>query len=221
MNKPMNKTMNKKYIYPFMVVAMVASLTACNTKSSTLEGKAPQQTTVATNPSTTPTPTATPTTNATANPNPTETPSMAQLRSKSPTQPFSSKPFTTETPKDGKKTASKSIDVTLYTSDDQCEKHVPQKVAVSAGEGIEEAVGKIIEKRDTADFSLSGYRVAVKDGVATVDLRMASNSKRQFASLSSCEQFGLFGSMKKTLTSNPQWKIKDVRFTEKGEEIPL
>jgi hypothetical protein len=209
-NKSINKSINKKYIYPLMVVGIVASLTACNTKPSTLEGKAPQQTTV------TPSATATPTAS------PTETPSMAQLRSKSPTQPFSDKPFTTETPEaSGKKAASKNIDVTVYTSDSQCDKHVPEKVAVSADEGIEEAVGKIIEKRDTADFSLSGYRVAVKNGVATVDLRMAPNSKRQFASLSSCEQFSLFGSMKKTLTSNPQWKIKDVRFTEKGEEIPL
>ncbi|MFM6369036.1 MAG: sporulation/spore germination protein, partial [Dolichospermum sp.] len=40
-------------------------------------------------------------------------------------------------------------------------------------------------------------------------------------SLSSCEQFALFGSVRKTLMSNSEWKIKDVRFTERGEDIVL
>jgi hypothetical protein len=31
----------------------------------------------------------------------------------------------------------------------------------------------------------------------------------------------LFSSVRKTLISNSQWKIKDVRFTERGEEIAL
>ncbi|MCS6794155.1 MAG: hypothetical protein N3E45_01570 [Oscillatoriaceae bacterium SKW80] len=64
-------------------------------------------------------------------------------------------------------------------------------------------------------------RVAAKTGVATVEMRLSPNSKRQFVSLSSCEQFGLFGSLRKTLTSNPAWKIKEVRFSEGGKEIEL
>jgi hypothetical protein len=68
---------------------------------------------------------------------------------------------------------------------------------------------------------LSGYRVRVNNGVATVDLRLSPQSKRNFVSLSSCEQFALFGSVRKTLTNNSQWKIKEVRFTEKGEAIVI
>ncbi|AUT00522.1 hypothetical protein CLI64_09045 [Nostoc sp. CENA543] len=139
--------------------------------------------------------------------------SMAQLRAKS---------NTVQSPNDTSKAiSSKTVNVTLYTSDVQCQEFVPQKVTVPATEPLTNAVGRIIEEQDTADFSVSGYRVRVKNGVATVDLRLAPQSKRQFASLSSCEQFALFGSLRKTLTSNSQWKIQEVRFTNKGEEIVL
>ncbi|MFM6472207.1 MAG: sporulation/spore germination protein, partial [Dolichospermum sp.] len=57
--------------------------------------------------------------------------------------------------------------------------------------------------------------------VATVDIRVSPESKRQLFSLSSCEQFALFGSVRKTLMSNSEWKIKDVSFTERGEDITL
>ncbi|MBD2021984.1 hypothetical protein H6F43_17535, partial [Leptolyngbya sp. FACHB-36] len=60
-----------------------------------------------------------------------------------------------------------------------------------------------------------------RNGVATVDLRLPANAKRRFVSLSTCEQLALFGSIRKTLTSNRQWKIKSVRFTEKGQPIVL
>ena len=86
---------------------------------------------------------------------------------------------------------------------------------------MNEAIGKIFKEQNTADFSVSGYRVNVKNGVAIVDLRVSPESKRQVSSLSSCEQFALFSSVRKTLISNSQWKIKDVRFTERGEDITL
>ncbi|WP_309232586.1 hypothetical protein [Cylindrospermum sp. FACHB-282] len=109
--------------------------------------------------------------------------------------------------------------MTLYTSDTQCQELIPQQASVPAEEPIKATVVKILEQRDTSDFSLSGYRVNVKKGVATVDLRVSPESKRQLASLSSCEQFALFGSLRKTLTSNVQWNIKEVNFTEGGKEI--
>ncbi|WP_404800345.1 sporulation/spore germination protein [Amazonocrinis nigriterrae] len=141
---------------------------------------------------------------------PTQTPSMAQLRAKS----------TNIQPSASSRTA-KTVNVTLYTSDAQCQELIPQQVSVPAKKPVTGAVGKIIEERDTGDLSLSGYRVNVKNGLATVDLRLSPQSKRQLASLSSCEQFALFGSLRKTLTSNAQWNIKEVRFTERGEEIVL
>ena len=70
---------------------------------------------------------------------------------------------------------------------------------------------------------LAGYRVNLdlNKRVVTIDFRLSPDSKRQFVSLSMCEQFTLFGSLRKTLTDNPQLKIKDVRFTNQGQEIRL
>jgi hypothetical protein len=154
----------------------------------------------------------------TKQPNGLFSPTTAQLRAKSANveSPDQKPPAT-----NSQATASKTINVTLYTSDTQCQELIPQKAVVSAEEPMTGAIGKILAQRDTSDFNLSGYRVSVKNGVATVDLRISPESKRQLASLSSCEQFALFGSLRKTLTSNAEWKIKEVRFTERGQEILL
>ena len=128
---------------------------------------------------------------------------------------------TVEPYSNNKAISGKTTNVTVYTSDAQCQELIPQKADVSAAEPMNEAIGKIFKEQSTADFSVSGYRVNVKNGVAIVDLRISPDSKRQVSSLSSCEQFALFSSVRKTLISNSQWKIKDVRFTERGEDIML
>lgn len=161
----------------------------------------------------TPSPATTPP-NSLSSQTPSQIPSVAQLREKSPKE-------NTPSPSTSEATISKTTNVTLYTSDTQCQKLIPEKVSVPAEEPVTNVVSKILEKRDTSDFSLSGYRVNIKNGIATVDLRISPESKRQIASLSSCEQFALFGSLRKTLTSNAQWNIKEVRFTERGEDIVL
>jgi hypothetical protein len=184
---------NKKYIVTLLILAIATSISSCNSNPTVSNTKEP-----------TPAP-ATPTPTPTSQP----TPSIGQLRAK-----------TTPSP-DSKAVTDKNINVTVYTSDTQCQELIPKKVTVPAQEPVTSAVGKIIEEQDTADFNLSGYRVIIQDGVATVDLRIAPDSQRQLTSLSSCEQFALFGSLRKTLTSNAQWKIKEVRFTERGEEIVL
>ncbi|MEA5503320.1 sporulation/spore germination protein [Halotia wernerae UHCC 0503] len=184
-----------KYFLPFIVVAIAASLSSCNSPSTSDNI-----------PSGTPAPT---TTQGLSTPTP--TPSVAQLRAKSNNNVEPSENTSIAT--------AKTANVTLYTSDVQCQKLIPQKVLVPAAEPVTGAVGKIIEERDTADLSLAGYRVKVKNGIATVDLRLSPQSKRQLVSLSSCEQFALFGSLRKTLTSNAQWNIKEVRFTEGGKEV--
>ncbi|MBD2203800.1 GerMN domain-containing protein [Calothrix sp. FACHB-1219] len=199
----------KRYFLGFIAAAIATSLSSCNSNPT------PNQENI----SQTPAPT---TTAAISSPSPSQTPSMAQFRAKSEdvqTPTPTESPTDTPTPAESPTTSNQTTDVTLYTSDTQCQQLIPQKVPVSADEPVKAAVGKILEKRDSGDFSLSSYRINVKNGVATVDLRVAPNSKRQIASLSSCEQFALFGSVRKTLTSNAQWKIKDVRFTERGEEI--
>jgi hypothetical protein len=118
-------------------------------------------------------------------------------------------------------TATKTVAVNVYKLDNQCKNFVAEKVTVPANQPITGAVGKVLEDLDSADFSLSGYRVNVASGVATIDLRVAPDSRRKLVSLSSCEQLALFGSLRRTLTSNPQWKIRSVRFTDRGQEVVL
>jgi hypothetical protein len=118
--------------------------------------------------------------------------------------------------------STKTVTLKIYRADSQCQNLVPETAAVPNANPVNAAVGKVIEEANSSDFELAGYRVNVnKNGVATVDLRRSPNSQRQFASLSACEQFALFGSLRKTLTDNSQLKIKDVRFTEQGKEIAL
>lgn len=113
--------------------------------------------------------------------------------------------------------------ITIYQPDSQCQTLVPAKVTLPSTSALQGAVGKILEQRNSNNFNVTGYRVSVnpKSGIATVDMRLAPNSQRKFVSLSTCEQFALFGSLRKTLTSNPGFKIKDVRFTKQGQEISL
>lgn len=123
----------------------------------------------------------------------------------------------------GQSPAPNTVTVTIYKADDSCEARIPTKIAVAAHNSLKATVGKVLEPFDTKDFDLVDYQVAVneKSGVATVNMRLSPNSKRRFVSLSSCEQTAFFGSLNKTLTSNPAWKIKSVRFTEQGKEIEL
>ena len=199
--------MNKKYIFSLMLSAIAIAISSCgsNQSANNLENT---ESPVASSPL--PTPTSEiqpPEINITTTPSPTPT-----------TTPFGTQtPPSSETPK----TSSKNVDITVYTSDLQCQELLPKTVSVSVDEPVKDAVGRIIAEKDSGDFNISNYRVNVDNGIATVDLRLSPNSPRQFTSLSSCEQFALFGSLKKTLTSNPKWNIKDVRFTEAGEEIIL
>ncbi|HBB34655.1 MAG TPA: sporulation/spore germination protein [Cyanobacteria bacterium UBA8803] len=119
--------------------------------------------------------------------------------------------------------ATKTIALNIYYVDSQCETLVPEKVAVAANSPVNAAVGKLLERASSSDFDLAGYRVNLdaNRGIATIDFRLSPDSKRQFVSLSQCEQFALFGSLRKTLTANPQLKIKEVRFTDQGERIFL
>ncbi|MBN3923069.1 GerMN domain-containing protein [Nostoc sp. NMS4] len=201
----MNTT--KRYFLTLIFVTMVASLGSCSSNPTASNIN-----------SVTPSPTTAPT-NSVSSQTPSQIPSVAQLREKSPNQESSKE--NTPSSSTSKVATSKTTNVTLYTSDTQCQKLIPEKVSVPAEEPVKNVVSKILEKRDTSDFSLSGYRVNIKNGIATVDLRISPESKRQITSLSSCEQFALFGSLRKTLTSNAQWNIKEVRFTERGQDIVL
>ena len=204
----------KRYIFPLMLSAMAIAASSCGSNpSGDSVGETPSdEPPVASSPF--PTPSSeiqTPEPEITAIPLPTaeSAPSGAE------TTP------TPETPNQNKTGNLKNSDITLFTSDLQCQKLVPQQVSVSSNEPVKDAVGKIIAAKNTADINISNYRVNVNSGTATVDFRIPPDSPRQLVSLSSCEQFALFRSIEKTLTSNPKWNIKNVRFTESGEEIYL
>ncbi|MEH2434029.1 MAG: sporulation/spore germination protein [Nostoc sp.] len=205
MRKIMNT--NKRDFLPLIFVTIVVSLSSCNSNPTArnIDSGTPSSTTTPTN--------------SASSQTPSQIPSVAQLREKSPNQEFPKE--NTPSSSTPKAVTSRTTSVTMYTSDTQCQELIPEKVSVPAEKPVINVVSKILEKRDTSDLSLSGYRVNIKDGIATVDLRISPDSKRQIASLSSCEQFALFGSLRKTLTSNAQWNIKEVRFTERGENIVL
>lgn len=119
--------------------------------------------------------------------------------------------------------ATNTITVNIYHADSQCQTLVPEKVGVSAETPLDAAVGEVLKQASSSDFDLAGYRVSInpKTRVATVDLRRTPNSQRHFLSLSTCEQFALFGSLRKTLVDNSQFQVKDVQFTEQGEDLYL
>lgn len=113
------------------------------------------------------------------------------------------------------------VAVSIYVMDDSCSNFKAESVEVPAAEAMSEAVGEVLDRHSFEAFKLSGYRVKVENSKATVDLRLAEDSERQFLSLSSCEQQGLFGGLEETLTQNPSWQINQVEFTNRGKEIVL
>ncbi|MGQ4649444.1 hypothetical protein [Lyngbya aestuarii] len=120
-------------------------------------------------------------------------------------------------------TATKTLAVNIYTTDSQCQALVPEVVTVPASNSVSAAVDKVLAQTNSADFELVGYRVNIDADtkIATIDLRRSPDAQRQFVSLSTCEQYNLFGSLRKTLTTNSPLNIKDVRFMEQGQEIYL
>lgn len=116
-----------------------------------------------------------------------------------------------------------TVTVTIYKADNQCETLIAEKVELLQHRLLIRVVGKVIEQATSADFDIAGYRVNLdrQRQVATVDLRLNPNTRRKFVSLSFCEQFALFGSLRQTLTDNPNWQIEEVRFTQLGKEIIL
>lgn len=218
----MNKIIRRKktHILPLILSAIAISVSSCGSNPNNTEN---QQETTSKNEysipnSSSPAPsseTKTPEIEITTKPSPTK--KAVPFGVKTPASPSPSP----ETPNQNKAANLKNSDITMYTSDLECQKLVPQKVSVSANEPVKDTVGKIIASKNTADLNISNYRVNIKNGIATVDLRVPPDSPRQLVSLSSCEQFTLFQSIQKTLTSNPKWKIKNVRFTQSGEEIIL
>jgi len=234
----------KKHFAPFLAGAIILTLSSCNSSpvSSTRDtaeapaADTPSLPSTALSDSATPTPASpleeTPSTSPSVTSVPVspveKTPSATQKATPTSSSsgkktPVATQPSNTNSTKATATTQSKNtITLNIYRADNQCQTLVPEKVAIPTANPVNTAVGKVLEEANSSDFELAGYRVNVNNtGIATVDLRRSPNSQRQFASLSACEQFALFGSLRKTLTDNTQLKIKDVRFTEQGKNIAV
>jgi hypothetical protein len=195
----------KKYLAPLMTGLIVLSLSSCASSVANRQSDKANSPTHETGnmPSTT----------------------LSSRAAATPAQPQSQTPVTSQPSNTTGSIAQAkdTVTLTIYQADNQCQTLVPEKVAVPATRVVDTAVGQVLKQADSGDFDLAGYRVQVnsKSGVATVDFRLSPNSRRQFVSLSSCEQFALFGSLRKTLTDNSRLKIKNVRFTQQGQEMVL
>ncbi len=198
-----------------LVGSLMSSLVSCSSAPN------PSNTSQAT-----PTPTISPSPNSTnspffSSPN-NQTPNNPSLGKDEPTPVKPLNPEVTKSPKSPNSAAKNTVSINIYQVDNQCNDFIAEKVDVPQNNSLDMAVAKVIDKSNINEFSLSNSKVTIDaQGIATIDFQVAANSKRRFISLSSCEQFNLFGSLRKTLIDNPDWQIKDVRFTEGGKELVL
>ncbi|MGB0562861.1 MAG: hypothetical protein ACPGVO_13810 [Spirulinaceae cyanobacterium] len=103
--------------------------------------------------------------------------------------------------------------VQVYRAAADCETFAVETVAVPEAT-LEQAVGAAIAQFQTADFPIAGYRVQTQpeQKTATIELRLAPDAPRRFDSLSLCEQFALFGSLRQTATQFAPEEIQTVEF---------
>lgn len=155
-------------------------------------------------------------------------PTQEQKQAASPSTPkpaVSAKPKKIQATKPSKPTpkskasAPKTVAVNIYQLDNQCNQFIAKKENLAANQPVTQAIAKVLENLADSDLEVSGYRVKVASGVATIDLRRATNASRPLRSFSNCEQLALFGSLRRTLTGNRVLKIKSVQFRDRGQLI--
>ncbi len=116
-----------------------------------------------------------------------------------------------------------SWELTLYLPDERCDRLVPKTVAVQGDRPLDVAVGRVLIEVASDNLDLRGYQLTVntQTRTAAIALRLRPGAARKFTALSSCEQLTLFGSIRATLTQNPQWPIDHVTFTDGRKTIRL
>jgi hypothetical protein len=112
-----------------------------------------------------------------------------------------------------------TVPVAIYRMDAACDVLVPKTENLPKDRTLEAAVGEVISRSNSADFTVSDYRVSQSGGKATIVLRLPPTAKRPFASMSACEQMSLFGALRETIVGRSEWKIRDVQFSDGKEEI--
>jgi hypothetical protein len=112
-----------------------------------------------------------------------------------------------------------SVPVNVYHMDDRCEKLVKQLENLPKDKTLETAIGSVLTRANTADFTITDYRVITQGKIATIVLRLPTGARRSFKSMSSCEQMAYFGAMRETMVQRKEWNIQDVKFTDGKKEI--
>ncbi len=115
--------------------------------------------------------------------------------------------------------AGNSVPVNVYHMDDRCEKLVKKTENLPKDKTLESAIGSILNRANTADFSITDYRISTQGKTATIVLRLPIGAKRSFKSMSSCEQMTYFGAMRETIVQRKEWNLQDVKFTDGKKEI--
>ncbi len=112
-----------------------------------------------------------------------------------------------------------TVPVAIYRMDASCDALVPKTENLPKERSLEAAVGAVISRSNSADFTVSDYRVSQSGSKATIVLRLPPTAKRPFTAMSACEQMSLFGALRETLVGRSEWKIRDVQFSDGKEEI--
>ncbi|MGL5065842.1 MAG: hypothetical protein ACRC62_38225 [Microcoleus sp.] len=114
-----------------------------------------------------------------------------------------------------------TVTVTVYKVDNSCQTLKPETLTGPEHRLMSSAVDELLNQQVFASLGLVGYRLKIdrNQGIATVDLRAAGNSRQKLQNLSSCQMLGLLGGVRQTLTSYAPWQVKTVRFTELGEDM--
>jgi hypothetical protein len=135
-------------------------------------------------------------------------------------EPQGSEPTTKEPQTKVATNSASTVPVAIYRMDASCDALVPKTENLPKDRTLEAAVGAVIRQSNSADFTVSDYRVSQAGGKATIVLRLPPTAKRPFASMSACEQMSLFGALRETIVSRSEWKIRDVQFSDgKGEIV--
>lgn len=115
---------------------------------------------------------------------------------------------------------------TIYRADLFCQTLEPQVVELPMVENpgdrqaeIAATIGVVLKQWTGSDLGIVGYRVTVRDRVATIDLRRDPNTARPWIGLSTCEQFALFGGLRETILNESDWAIDRVEFLSLGEPL--
>ena len=109
--------------------------------------------------------------------------------------------------------------VAVYHMDSNCNQLVKETEQLPKEKTMDRAIGSVLNRANTADFTITDYRVTSQGEVATIVLRLPSGGPRSFKSMSSCEQMSFFGAMRETVVQRKEWGIKDVTFTDGKQEI--